>query len=89
MSLAFRTGVKKKAPCTHCGALVEQEESQVHTRLGPVLSWFSASHKAPCGLPCFGGGAKGGEEIKLFRTGKMHGLKHAACPGCQALENAN
>lgn len=89
MSLAFRTGVKKTAPCYLCGALVNQEESKVYTDKGEVSGWFMDTHIAPCGAQCFGGGAKGSEGIALYKAGKLHGIKNKPCEACKELNPAN
>jgi hypothetical protein len=73
------TGKTKEGTCVRCGAEVELCEF-VGLYEGKS-SWKTPPHMSPCGLPCFGGGARGSEGLQAYRTGQMHGLK-SPCPAC-------
>lgn len=66
------TGAKRVGTCGTCGAPVEQHEYV--GIYGSPPAWSTEPHDAPCGLPCFGGGARGREGIAAYREGRMHGL---------------
>lgn len=44
-------------------------------------AFMPKKHDAPCGSPCFGGGARGKELRELYKAGLMHGTKSHACKG--------
>jgi hypothetical protein len=74
------TGKTKAGNCRRCGAPVELREL-VGIYEGRS-SWSTPPHSAPCGLLCFGGGARGREGLTAYKSGQMHGLTNQACPAC-------
>jgi len=74
------TGRERAGTCGKCGAATVQREAAGVT--GRMLIWRTMQHYAPCGLPCFGGGAVGREGRKAYRAGAMHGLRNRPCPRC-------
>lgn len=74
------TGRTQEKECSLCGKTVKADEyAGIWGKTAPWLSLHP--HDAPCGVPCFGAGTRGGN-FALFKAGKMHGTKRAPCPKC-------
>lgn len=71
------TGNELSAPCRTCGRKVLQRE-HVGAFVGSGPLWAEVSHRAPCGMPCLGGGVS----VRDYRAGLVH--KRGACPACEA-----
>lgn len=84
--LAASTGRTESRPCEQCGATVVHRELVYGSSEASGTHWTREAHAAPCGLPCMGGGAGGGEGLRAVREGRMHGLTGRPCPTCDNTE---
>lgn len=64
--------MKNYSACNICQKRVEHEKGE--GKLEEVL--LAVNHKAPCGLPCMGGGVS----MEDAMSGKVH--KKKTCPNC-------
>lgn len=78
------TGNTKPGTCSKCGTSVELQEHIGMYKGG--THWHTPPHTAPCGLDCFGGGARGPDGLTLYKAGQMHGLK-TPCPACEVVSD--
>ncbi len=76
------TDETREVPCPLCGVTVTQRR---YTGIYVGTPWWRivTKHRAPCGLPCFGGGATTGDgSMEAYKSGQIHGLDTKPCPRC-------
>lgn len=85
---AAATGRTREAECRQCSETFLQSE---FVGMYEGKTWWGGmeAHTAPCGLPCFGGGARGRDGLAAYKARKMHGIAGHACPGCHPEEDPN
>lgn len=71
----MRRAANIERECPKCGLSVEHRQVVV-----PGCTAFRPKkHNAPCGAPCFGGGARGEDALRAYKNGLMHGTKSHVC----------
>lgn len=80
------TGRIEDRPCNLCGTVVSHKEYRGIYGTGAHWSKVGEKHLAPCGAPCFGGGARVGDSLEVYKAGQMHGLR-TPCPNCGQIRN--
>lgn len=58
MTMVADTGKREQRPCESCGSTLEQRQGVFIHKGEKRTCWMPEKHKAPCGLPCMGGGIR-------------------------------